>query len=79
MNIIKWKPLTPEKQQELAEGLKVSPYTDSELFEAIAADFKHQFSGQPMVGNVRCSFGPGLGPYNCISVDTLRNGPEQIA
>jgi hypothetical protein len=71
MNLNQWKALPSEEQERLVDSLDVSPYTHMSLLQEVEAEFVLQFGSQPPVGSVRCSLGPGLGPYNAITVEII--------
>ena len=72
MNIEEWKKMDESKQIEYCKTDKISPYRDWNLFKAIEAEFINFYGNQPMIAKVHCGFGPGLGPYNAITITILK-------
>jgi len=77
MTVNLWLKLPQEEQEKLCQSL--TPYKENEweIFKTVEKEFIREFGDQPGIGNVRCSLGPMLGPYNCINVDIVPGQKKQ--
>jgi hypothetical protein len=74
MQFSAWLALTDVERDKMSQ--KLNPLEDWDLFKAVESEFRSKFAQQRGVGKVFCGLAAGLGPYNSITVEILRDQPR---